>query len=223
MRQWRLVVVGAHVVRRAFQIYIVQVSRLVPNAGAWWALHVVEGRRWLMRTHVPVVISAACLLPSLAVVMSWRIKAVAVPAWLAERMYPLDKTSRDVLRPTKLLATAVLVRSFCAAEAGRRGGRPCGRSCIAGSIRWTSSASGWRWRSPGTWRRSGYRRGPPSRSWRASRASPPWPQSEPRSGGTSPGERRSGSWAASLRSGAPVCSDRLGRLLPPNRTAVTRH
>ena len=67
------------------------------------------------RTQIATqTLAAAYLLFSLAIVLTWYFPRYAhyVPKWLAEFMYPIDKTNLDVLRFAHFLALAVLTVRF---------------------------------------------------------------------------------------------------------------
>jgi hypothetical protein len=82
--------------------------------GAWCALGGSERMAPLMRSRATQTLAAAYLLFSLAIVLTWYFPRYAhyVPKWLAEFMYPIDKTNLDVLRFAHFLALAVLTVRF---------------------------------------------------------------------------------------------------------------
>ena len=69
---------------------------------------VMRWRAWLG------LVAAVYLLLSIAVVVSWRITSLgdAMPLWLAEFLYPVDKTNLDILRLMHFLALAYLLAHF---------------------------------------------------------------------------------------------------------------
>ncbi len=82
--------------------------------GAWCALGGSERMAPLMRSRTTQALAAAYLLFSLAIVLTWYFPRYAhyVPRWLAEFLYPIDKTNLDVLRFAHFLALAVLTVRF---------------------------------------------------------------------------------------------------------------
>jgi hypothetical protein len=82
--------------------------------GAWCG---VGGTQRLARVmHSPIILALAAiyLVFAFAIVMTWHLPGYAhyVPHWLAEFMYPIDKTNLDVLRFAHFLALAVVVVRF---------------------------------------------------------------------------------------------------------------
>jgi hypothetical protein len=81
--------------------------------GAWCALH---GAKRLVRVvHSPIVltIAPAYLAFAFVVVMTWYLPlGVEVPRWLEDFMYPIDKSSLDVLRFAHFIALAALAMRF---------------------------------------------------------------------------------------------------------------
>jgi len=88
--------------------------QLLVTLGGWW---VVTGRRYLMpfvTSRPAIVLSAAYLIWSLAVTMSWVNPALelAVPQFLKRLVYPIDKSGLDPLRLLHFLALAVCVANL---------------------------------------------------------------------------------------------------------------
>ncbi|CCD91591.1 Acyltransferase 3 [Bradyrhizobium sp. ORS 375] len=85
--------------------------QLLFSFGAWCALGGADQLRGLLLSRAVLAASVAYLSVSLAIVVTWHVPAwtVFVPRWLAEWMYPIDKTSLDPLRILHFLALTVLV------------------------------------------------------------------------------------------------------------------
>jgi hypothetical protein len=85
--------------------------QLLFNLGAWCALGGAERLRKLISSDLALAVAAAYLVISLAIVVTWHVPAwtILVPRWLAEWMYPIDKTSLDPLRIMHFLALTVFV------------------------------------------------------------------------------------------------------------------
>ncbi|THF61622.1 OpgC family protein [Pseudothauera rhizosphaerae] len=106
--------------------------------GAWCALHPAVGK-WPAGWRRAVDVAAAVYLAAAAVVVaSWSVPAVEawIPGWLADWMYPIDKTSLDTLRLAHFLALAHLTLRCVPRDAhwlARRWVRPlivCGRHSL---------------------------------------------------------------------------------------------
>jgi hypothetical protein len=82
--------------------------------GAWCALGGAERMHDLLRSRVTVAISIAYLVFAFFITMTWYFPRLspAVPRWLADVIYPIDKTSLDVLRFAHFLALAALTVRF---------------------------------------------------------------------------------------------------------------
>jgi hypothetical protein len=82
--------------------------------GAWCALGGAARLAPLARSWPVLALAAAYLLFAFAIALTWYIPHIApyVPKWLAEWMYPIDKTNLDVLRFAHFLALAVLTVRF---------------------------------------------------------------------------------------------------------------
>ncbi|MCC6206527.1 MAG: OpgC domain-containing protein [Gammaproteobacteria bacterium] len=82
--------------------------------GAWCALGGADRLRWLLRSRVTLTIAAAYLVLAFFITLTWHIPGLAplVPKWLAEHIYPIDKTNLDVLRFAHFLALATLTVYF---------------------------------------------------------------------------------------------------------------
>jgi len=82
--------------------------------GAWCGLGGTQRLARFMRSPILLALAAVYLMFAFAIVMTWHLPGYAhyVPHWLAEFMYPIDKTNLDVLRFAHFLALAVLVVRF---------------------------------------------------------------------------------------------------------------
>jgi hypothetical protein len=82
--------------------------------GAWCALNGAERLGSVARSPVTLTLAVAYLAFALTIVMTWHLPRFGhyVPTWLAEFMYPIDKTNLDVLRFAHFLALAVLAMRF---------------------------------------------------------------------------------------------------------------
>jgi hypothetical protein len=82
--------------------------------GAWCALGGAERLNSVIRSPVVLAVAAAFILFAFMVTLTWHIPKIAVymPKWLAELIYPIDKTNLDVLRFAHFLALAVLTVRF---------------------------------------------------------------------------------------------------------------
>jgi hypothetical protein len=86
--------------------------------GAWCALHGAQQLGAVARSPVTLALAVAYLAFALAIVLTWHFPRFGhyVPTWLAEFMYPIDKTNLDVLRFAHFLALAVLAMRFIPRE-----------------------------------------------------------------------------------------------------------
>jgi hypothetical protein len=82
--------------------------------GAWCALNGAERLGAVARSPVTLTLAVAYLAFALTIVLTWHFPRFGhhVPTWLAEFMYPIDKTNLDVLRFAHFLALAVLAMRF---------------------------------------------------------------------------------------------------------------
>jgi hypothetical protein len=82
--------------------------------GAWCALGGAEKLGVVLRSPVVVALAIAYLLFAFAITLTWHIESLGrfVPGWLAEWMYPIDKTNLDVLRFAHFLALAAVTVRF---------------------------------------------------------------------------------------------------------------
>jgi hypothetical protein len=78
--------------------------------GSWCALGGAERLGRVLQSRVTVAISIGYLLFAFAITLTWHLPRLAhyVPTWLAELLYPIDKTNLDVLRFAHFLALAAL-------------------------------------------------------------------------------------------------------------------
>jgi hypothetical protein len=81
---------------------------------AWCGLYGAGPLSRLVHSPVVLGLAAAYLLFAFAIVMTWHFPRLGhfVPRWLADFMYPIDKTNLDVLRFAHFLALAVVVVRF---------------------------------------------------------------------------------------------------------------
>jgi hypothetical protein len=86
--------------------------------GAWCALGGALRLGGVMRSPVVLAIAAAYLLFAFFITLTWHIESLDrfVPGWLAEWMYPIDKTNLDVLRFAHFLALAAVTVYFVPAH-----------------------------------------------------------------------------------------------------------
>ncbi|MEA2934698.1 MAG: hypothetical protein QOD74_1344 [Variibacter sp.] len=82
--------------------------------GAWFALGGVEKFSRLFRSPVVIGLAIAYLVFAFAITLTWYFPPLApyVPKWLAERIYPIDKTNLDLLRLLHFLALAAITVRF---------------------------------------------------------------------------------------------------------------
>ena len=83
--------------------------------GAWCALGGAEKLSMLLRSRVTVTIALLYLLFAFLITLTWyfpRLEHMFVPKWLADHIYPIDKTNLDVLRFAHFLALAAVTVHF---------------------------------------------------------------------------------------------------------------
>jgi hypothetical protein len=82
--------------------------------GAWCALGGAIRLAPFARSWPVLALAAAYLVFAFAIALTWYVPhaAIYVPKWLAEWMYPIDKTNLDVLRFAHFLALAALTVRF---------------------------------------------------------------------------------------------------------------
>lgn len=99
--------------------------------GAWWALGGRKRLRPLVTSRATVSLAAIYLLFALLIALSWRFKSLeaAIPKFVGELIYPIDKSDLDPLRLLHFLAIAVLISRFVAVD-WRRLGDPVLRAAI---------------------------------------------------------------------------------------------
>jgi hypothetical protein len=78
--------------------------------GAWCALGGAQRLAGILRSRLLLAVAIAYLLFAFAVTLTWHFESLErfVPTWLANWMYPIDKTNLDVLRFAHFLALAAL-------------------------------------------------------------------------------------------------------------------
>jgi hypothetical protein len=88
--------------------------QLLFGFGAWCGLGGAARIGGLIRSRVVLGLAVAYLLFAFAIVMTWYFPRYDhyVPQWLADWMYPIDKTNLDVLRFAHFLALATLTIRF---------------------------------------------------------------------------------------------------------------
>jgi hypothetical protein len=88
--------------------------QLLFGFGAWCGLGGAARIGGFLRSRIATAVSAAYLLFSFAIVMTWYFPHYAhyVPQWLADWIYPIDKTNLDLLRLAHFLALATLTVRF---------------------------------------------------------------------------------------------------------------
>jgi hypothetical protein len=86
--------------------------------GAWCALGGAEKLGGVLRSPIIVALAIAYLLFAFFITLTWHIESLDrfVPGWLAEWMYPIDKTNLDVLRFAHFLALAAVTVRFIPAH-----------------------------------------------------------------------------------------------------------
>ena len=82
--------------------------------GAWCALDGAERLNWLLRSRITLAIAIGYLVFAFLITLTWHFPRLAplVPQWLAEHIYPIDKTNLDVLRFAHFLALAAVTVYF---------------------------------------------------------------------------------------------------------------
>ncbi|MGE3147759.1 MAG: OpgC family protein [Pseudorhodoplanes sp.] len=82
--------------------------------GAWCALGGADKLSDVLMSRTVLVIAVGYLVFAFAITLTWHIPKLghAVPKWLADLIYPIDKTSLDVLRFAHFLALAALTVRF---------------------------------------------------------------------------------------------------------------
>jgi len=82
--------------------------------GAWCALGGAERLHGLIHSRITLAIASIYLFFAFCITLTWHIPGLAsyVPRWLAEHIYPIDKTNLDVLRFAHFLALATVTLYF---------------------------------------------------------------------------------------------------------------
>ncbi len=82
--------------------------------GAWCALGGAQRLGDVLRSRVVLSIAIAYLIFAFAITLTWHFESLErfVPTWLADWMYPIDKTNLDVLRFAHFLALAAVAIYF---------------------------------------------------------------------------------------------------------------
>jgi hypothetical protein len=82
--------------------------------GAWCALGGAERLAAVLRSRAVLAVAIAYLSFAFAITLTWHFESLDrfVPSWLADWMYPIDKTNLDVLRFAHFLALAVVTVHF---------------------------------------------------------------------------------------------------------------
>ncbi len=82
--------------------------------GAWCALGGAARLADVLRSRITLAVVIAYLLFAFAITLTWYIPRLehTVPKWLADLIYPIDKTNLDVLRFAHFLALAALTVRF---------------------------------------------------------------------------------------------------------------
>lgn len=82
--------------------------------GAWCALDGAERLNWLLRSRITLAIAIGYLVFAFLITLTWHFPRLAplIPRWLAEHIYPIDKTNLDVLRFAHFLALAAVAVYF---------------------------------------------------------------------------------------------------------------
>jgi hypothetical protein len=88
--------------------------QLLVVLGAWWELGNGKRLRSWLASRAATVLAASYLIVALVITLSWSIPPLdgLVPGWLAQLIYPIDKSDLDPLRLLHFLAIAVLVAKF---------------------------------------------------------------------------------------------------------------
>jgi hypothetical protein len=82
--------------------------------GGWCALGGAERLAGALKSRVTLVVSILYLLFAFGITLTWYVPGLgtAVPHWLAELIYPIDKTDLDVLRFAHFVALAAVTVRF---------------------------------------------------------------------------------------------------------------
>ena len=82
--------------------------------GAWCALGGAQKLAGVLRSRIVLVVAIAYLVFAFLVTLTWHFESLDrfVPGWLADWMYPIDKTNLDVLRFAHFLALAAVTVRF---------------------------------------------------------------------------------------------------------------
>jgi hypothetical protein len=82
--------------------------------GAWCALGGAQKLGLVLRSRVVLVVAIAYLVFAFLVTLTWHVESLDrfMPGWLADWMYPIDKTDLDVLRFAHFLALAAVTVRF---------------------------------------------------------------------------------------------------------------
>ena len=82
--------------------------------GAWLGLGGAQRLRPLIQSRVTVVLAMLYLVFAFAVTMTWYFPRYGylIPKWLADLIYPIDKTNLDILRLVHFFALALLTVYF---------------------------------------------------------------------------------------------------------------
>lgn len=82
--------------------------------GAWCGLGGAGQLKWLLQSRVTLAIAIGYLVFAFLITLTWHIPRLApfVPRWLAEHIYPIDKTNLDALRFAHFLAVAAVTVYF---------------------------------------------------------------------------------------------------------------
>jgi hypothetical protein len=82
--------------------------------GAWCALGGAERLAGVLRSRAVLAAAIAFLVFAFAITLTWHFESLDrfVPTWLADWMYPIDKTNLDVLRFAHFLALAAVTVYF---------------------------------------------------------------------------------------------------------------
>jgi hypothetical protein len=82
--------------------------------GAWCALGGAQKLGVVLRSRAVLIVAIAYLVFAFLVTLTWHIESLDrfMPGWLADWMYPIDKTNLDVLRFAHFLALAAVTVRF---------------------------------------------------------------------------------------------------------------
>jgi len=86
--------------------------------GAWCAVGGAQRLSGLLRSRFVFAVAILYLIFAFAITLTWHFESlqVYVPNWLAELIYPIDKTNLDVLRFAHFLALAAITVRFVARD-----------------------------------------------------------------------------------------------------------